>query len=481
MRETVGRSPVPSAGYRPLVAPGLLTGASFLAYAWAPQLADRLAFPAETLRDLSGVCAWLALAWLGGRVCDGLLRRAARLSGRTAPYPRLLADLLHVALFAAAVVAILLSVFQRDAAGLIATSSVVIAVVGFALRGIIADLFAGIALGLEHPYRIGDWIETSQAGAGAGAGQVVEINWRATRLRARNGTTLVVPNGLIAGQRLVIYGNGETGYRVTLPVPLDPVVPVRRAERILLAGALDAARDIAGLAPDVMFHEIIDGVAVWHVRFIVPDHGQEMACRSAVGRGVLRALRRAGLGIARPRRDLTLARTGAPGTGNAEAERRAALLRQIDLFRPFDAAERAELAEHMEERLLARGDVVVHAGAQGDSLYILAEGALGVEKDGITIDHLIPGDVFGEMSLLTGQPRSATVAAATEAVIYEVGRPHLQPILERRPEIAEGLAAVMAARQAMNAERRRLADLPPVLPPTREDLLARLRGFFHLR
>jgi CRP-like cAMP-binding protein len=181
--------------------------------------------------------------------------------------------------------------------------------------------------------------------------------------------------------------------------------------------------------------------------------------------------------IARPRRDVSLARADA---AMQTSRRRETLLHNIDLFRPFDAAERAELAEHMQERLVARGDAVVHEGESGDALYVLAEGALNVDREGITLDRMVPGDVFGEMSLLTGQPRSATVSAATEAVVYKIGREQLQPILERRPEIAEGLAAVMVARQGVNAERRRLADLPPEAPPTREDLLGRLRSFFHL-
>jgi CRP-like cAMP-binding protein len=288
---------------------------------------------------------------------------------------------------------------------------------------------------------------------------------------------VVVPNGLIAAQRLVNYSGEPGGYRVVLAVPLDSAVPVRRAERLLLAGALDAARGIPGLAPDVQFQDFVDGTAVWLVRFVVPDYGHEVACRSAVGRGVLRALRRAGLEIARPRRDVSLARADA---AMPTSRRRETLLHNIDLFRPFDAAERAELAEHMQERLVARGDAVMHEGESGDALYVLAEGVLDVDREGITLDRMVPGDVFGEMSLLTGQPRSATVSAATEAVVYKIGREQLQPILERRPEIAEGLAAVMVARQGVNAERRRLADLPPEAPPTREDLLGRLRSFFHL-
>jgi CRP-like cAMP-binding protein len=94
----------------------------------------------------------------------------------------------------------------------------------------------------------------------------------------------------------------------------------------------------------------------------------------------------------------------------------------------------------------------------------------------------VPGDIFGEMSLLTGQPRTATVRAATDAVVFEVAKEHLDPVLRRRPELAEGLAAMVAARLAANAERDRASEgraLPEL--PERDDLLRRIKAFFHLR
>ncbi len=121
---------------------------------------------------------------------------------------------------------ILLLVFDQPATGLITVSSVVIAVIGFALRNVISDVFSGIALGVDHPYRIGDWIETTQGNSG----KVSEITWRTTRLIDRNGFVIIVPNGLVAGQRLINYGDGERDYRTALRVPLDATVAGRAGE-----------------------------------------------------------------------------------------------------------------------------------------------------------------------------------------------------------------------------------------------------------
>ena len=466
-----------------MVAPAALALAGFALRAATPGLARWLGLPPDgvfalVLRDIAGVCGWIALAWAGARLFDALLLRAADAARRPEPYPRLLGDMARAVLFAAAGLAILVLVFGQPALGLLTTSGVAVAVIGFALRNVISDVFSGIALGIDRPYRIADWIETAQGCAG----RVEELSWRATRLVTRDGVAQLVPNGLIAAHRLINYGPAGSQYRVSLRVPLDPGLPPERARRVLLAGALDAGRDIPGLAPDVVLHEIADGAAVYLVRFRVPDYGREAQCRDAVAGAVLRALQHVGLNIARPAREVRLER---PGPAPARP-RRAALLGRIELFRGFPADERAAIEELMRERVLGRGSSVVRQGEPGYSVFIVAEGALDVvrEQDGAEtpLRRLVPGDIFGEMSLLTGQPRTATVRAATDAVVFEVAKDHLDPVLRRRPELAEGLAAMVAARQAANAERDRTPEgpAPPDLPQG-DDLLRRIKAFFHLR
>jgi small-conductance mechanosensitive channel/CRP-like cAMP-binding protein len=463
------------ASRRLLIAPTVLAGTGLAAFLSAPLLADELHLAADGagalfLHHAFGIWMWLALAWFAARVCDLLLHRVAILSRGGTPYPALLSDLLRATLFAAAGLTILMLVFDKSATGLITVSSVMIAVIGFALRNVISDIFSGIALGIDHPYAIGDWIETVQGAAG----KVAEITWRTTRLVDRNGFAIIVPNGLVAGQRLINYGADATDYRTVLRIPLDAALPAARAKRMLLSGALDAERRYPGLAPDVLLSDCVDGAAIYLVRFRVPDFGGETACRDTVASCVLNALNCAGQTIQRS----GLGWQPAPPWPSP----REALLCNVDLFRAFDAEARAELAARMRPRELEPGETVVRQGDPGDCLYVLAEGLLDVlthRPDRPPIrDRIAPGEVFGEMSLLTGQQRSATVSAAMISLVYEIHRADLDPILQRRPGIAEGLAAVMADHEARNERLSRAPEDPAT--PTRADLAARLRLLFRL-
>ena len=147
---------------------------------------------------------------------------------------------------------------------------------------------------------------------------------------------------------------------------------------------------------------------LWLVRFHVPDYGREAACRDAVAAAVLRALQHAGLD-SRPAVAARCRLNGRPCP--AARPRREALLRQVPLFRDFLPAERGNSRNTCRNAFCRAATTIVRQGEAGRSLFVLAEGALDVrmERAGAELRArpMVPGDIFGEMSLLTGQPRSA--------------------------------------------------------------------------
>ncbi|WP_158600925.1 mechanosensitive ion channel family protein [Teichococcus wenyumeiae] len=264
----------------------------------------------QVVRLLLGASAYFAAAWLATRLAGIVLSRAG--SGRRRS-PKLLQDLLGAAVFGAAALATIALVFEGSALGAAAASGVIVAVLGFSLRGVMADIFAGIALGLERAYRIGDWI-TIEGGLG---GRVVEINWRSTRIETLDRVQAVVPNGRIAQQRITNYSAPRANYRQQVRLTLDHALPAEEAKRLLAEAAATAPGVLPQPPPDVRLsaHEA-DGL-VYMVRYWVPSFAQEMDCRDAVLTAVDRALRRRA--VPAPHRRHRLRFDGPDGGAAAEA------------------------------------------------------------------------------------------------------------------------------------------------------------------
>lgn len=447
-----------------LVLAGGLSSLGFALSQWAEMPA--------AYRPAGGVAGWLGLAWMGVVAVDMVLRRATRHAN--AP-PRLVQDMARVVLFGGAAFAILAFVFHQPVGGLLATSGVVVAVLALALRGIITDVFSGIALNMEHPYRIGDWVQLDDGQVG----MVVEMNWRATRLMTRDHTALVVPNGVLATSRLVNFSFPDRHYRATLRLALSPDLPVERGTRMLMAAVLGVERVLATPRPEVQMEGFDERGNLFAVRYWVADFADDNACRDAVARAVAEALARAETAAAAPRREVRVRRRG----GTAGGDGVVAHLHRVGLLRRFSDTELAALAAQVEERPFREGERLFDQGEPGGSLLLLAEGVLEVRvrADGAEtpLERMRAGDVLGEISLLTGLPRTAAAVALTDGLAFEIRKEHVEPILRARPQLAGELAQMMARRQAHNRERLAARAHGEDMAEA-GDLLARLKAFFRL-
>lgn len=240
----------------------------------------------HVIRLLLGTTAYFAAAWLATRLA-GVALADGKGKGRRRS-PKLLQDLAGAAAFGAAALATIALVFEGSLLGAAATSGVIVAVLGFSLRGVMADVFAGIALGLEHAYRIGDWIAVEE---GVG-GRVVEISWRATRIETLDKVQAVVPNGRIAQQRVTNYSTPRPNFRQQVRLALDHGLPAEEAKRLLAEAAAGASGVLPEPAPDARLVAYEPAGLVYVVRYWVPSFAQEVDCRDAVLTAVDRALRR---------------------------------------------------------------------------------------------------------------------------------------------------------------------------------------------
>lgn len=390
----------------------------------------------------AGVLSWFNAAWLATRGLETALTTVSR--ARRREVPKMLADVGGVVLFVAAVIGVTAFVFDRPVTGLVATSGVLVGVIGFALQNMISDLFSGLALNFEHPFEIGDWIEID---AGE-AGEVRQINWRATHIVTIDGQTVTIPNGVLAGRKFINYNRPQRAFRTHKTVVLDYSVPPDRAVDVMTA-AIGATEGVLEDPPPII---LIGECSERGVKYLLHYWVAEYAPHFVIARGVvtnaLNYLNQAGLAPAYPRRDVTLFEA------DARQMRRGfdvvALLCRVEMFGALEAPMLDDLAAAAAVTEFDADSVVVAEGEAGESLFVVVAGRLGVGRRGDDgearrIGRLAPGDVFGEMSLVTGAPRSATVTALTPVTLIEVQKAHLRPVLTSSPHVADTLSRIQAA------------------------------------
>jgi len=152
----------------------------------------------------------------------------------------------------------------------------------------------------------------------------------------------------------------------------------------------------------------------------------------------------------------------------------------VDLFKPLSDAERESLARHLVYAPFVAGDVITRQGAVAHWLYLVVAGEADVWLDAPggrrRLATISSGSVFGEMGMMTGAARTATVTARTDTVCYRLDKEGFAQVIRARPDIAEAMSRVLAPRQAQLNEVRLAAEEPG----HGEDILARIRSFFGL-
>jgi small-conductance mechanosensitive channel len=359
--------------------------------------------------------------------------------------PRLVRQIIALAVWTLAGGAIVARLWDVPVGSLMTTSGLLVAVIGIALKNMLSDLFNGVSL----PVKVGDWVEV-----GGTRGRIVEISWRATKLVTTDHVVLVVPNTTFITNTVRNFTSDRGYFRDHIKITLPMSVTAYQATRILL-GAANQVELIASLpeAPEARIVGFNESGVEWDLAYSIPDAGMASTLRHRIQRSLLRDFFLSGIEL--PAAHVEIHQPAVPRDQTDTPE--TMFLRLIDLFCTLNEVELGKICAQMQARLLESGIPVVRQGDSGDSLYIVHEGLLKVtiaNEHGVTeVGRVRPGQFFGEMSLMTGAPRSATVTPMVDSKAFEVSRDVLAPILRDRPEVAALMSEVLAERQIANAPK----------------------------
>jgi small-conductance mechanosensitive channel/CRP-like cAMP-binding protein len=359
--------------------------------------------------------------------------RADRLPER---FPNIVQDTMVIGLFAVVATFILQDkVFATTAVGAV--------VIGFALQDTLGNLFAGLAIQIEKPFRVGHWVRIAEVD-----GLVSEITWRATKVRTKAGNFVIVPNSTLSKDAITNYSEPTLETRIEVEVGASYDV----APNLVKATILDALKHepliLATRAPEVLLLEFGASAIVYKIRVWSTDFAADERVRDRVRSAVYYAFRRKGISIPYPIQ-VQLNGDAAPSASldSSTAETR---LRRLEIFAALDDVVLRALAESARIVLFAAGEVIVRQGDPGQSMFVIVRGAVivSIDPDGQEVARLGEGDYFGEMSLLTGAVRNATVRAGTDSDLLEIEIESFRTFVLANPGAVDTISLSVAKRAA---------------------------------
>ena len=370
---------------------------------------------------------------------------------------------------------------QSELRGLLAGSGIAAIVLGFATQDLFGGIIAGIALQISKPYKVGDWLHIADKYA-----EVMEINWRSTRLRTNDGIYLDIPNYQVARNVIINLHYPTEIHAMRLRVGADYEVPPNRVKDALHRAATTAE----GVLPDppvkVFVMDFADSAVIYEIKFSMGNHRAYNDVCDAIRTNIWYEFKRQQIAIPFPIRTLHLYR-GPKRVGDAQAEARA-ILRSEALFDCMNDEQLENVLTQSQVHRYGRGERLIQEGDQGDSMFVMLRGvaAVSIARNGtsVRVGAMRQGDCFGEFSLLTGEPRSATVRAENDCEVLEISKPVMADVLRQSPQCLSALSELLAKRRLEGEGIVRDALLPQAQEEKeseyRSSFLTRLRTVFEL-
>lgn len=379
-----------------------------------------------------------------------------------------------------------------DLSGIVATSAVITAVLAFSMQDTLGNILGGLALQLDNSVEIGDWVKVDDT-----VGKVVEVRWRYTAIETRNWETVVIPNSqLMKGKFAVLGRRGDNAVQWRRWVWFN--VGYQTAPSRVIDTIQKAIRhaDIPNVAktpePSCVLMDFTESFGRYAIRYWLTDLQADDPTDSEVRDHIYAALQRAGIRLAFPEHNVHMTKESekrAQAKHIRYIQERMEALRKVELFSTFHEDELQAIAEKLVYAPFAKGDVITQQGAVAHWLYMLVEGEADVflevpDQDRRKLSTLLPGNFFGEMGLMTGAPRTATVIAATDVECYQLDKASFQEVLQNRPQLAEEISRILVSRRYGLDSMQQDMDVTAranQMAQQHQDILARIRKFFSLK
>ncbi|MBE0603643.1 MAG: mechanosensitive ion channel family protein [Deltaproteobacteria bacterium] len=368
-------------------------------------------------------------------------------------------------------------IFKFDIASILTTTTVLTAAVAFAMQTTLSNIISSFYVQNDFNLHRNTWISIPENDI---LGEIVNVGFRYTTIRTFDNQKVLVPNNHLMQnivRTLGAKGANSEKSAVHIKVGLGYDMPPEKAVEMLRRILLQEEHVMKDPPPTINITDFLDSSVEYDMRYFLDDYSCRISTRGSILKKVLYAVAREGYSIPFPHREIISKEAAVPFSGE-HASVADALVR-AEILKSLNEEEIRKLSEAVHVVVFGPGEDVVRQGEAGESLFIVRRGTLDVRIDGASVGTLREGNIFGEMSLLTGEKRAATVSAATEARLIRISKGDLEPVIRANPRLLESLSAILAERQAANLEQMKSARQQRT-PTGKDAFLVKLKTFFGL-
>jgi small-conductance mechanosensitive channel/CRP-like cAMP-binding protein len=414
---------------------------------------------AVNLFHILKVIFWMALVISVVRFISFLLFSTAFRKAGPTEIATLLRTVLSIIIYIVAFFIIFQSQYPGvQLAPLFTGSTIIGIVVGLALQDTLGNLFAGIALQADQPFQVGDVINIS----GRGTGVVESVSWRGLKIRTFQSKLLIISNAVLGRETIEVAPRGNLNARIVNFNTVYAASPSRTVQIVR-----ETVRHVDNVSnrvrPVVRIRNLGESGIEWEVKYWIENYELHNDTDALIRQRIWYAFEREGVHFAFPTRTVHVEPKpevlSTEDVANAVAEQ----LTSVPVFVPLSEEEVEKVARACVKRIFAPGEAIVRKGQEGRSMFVITRGNVKVQipdHDGQkVINRLSVHDFFGEMSLLTGEPRSATVVADDEVEVLEIRKGALKPIFEANPELMDSVCEIIEERKLLLQEQKPDEDI----------------------
>ncbi len=425
------------------------------------------------------IILWMAITIASVRFIAYLILRAAY---RNSPHPDFSSLLKTVSSIVVYIIAffIIFQVQYPDVplSPLFTGSTILGLVVGLALQETLGNLFAGIAMQADQPFQVGDVVSMP----GRGTGVVESVSWRGVKIRTFQNKLLVLSNSVLGKEILEVAPKGNVNARLVFFNTEYTFSPTKTIHAVR-----EAVRQVENVShkirPIVRIRDLAASGIDWEIKYWLDDYAKYNETDALIRQRIWYVFQREKISFAFPALTLykasEISEIAPEEVVNTIAER----LNRLSIIAPLSDEETEQLASASKSRVYAPGEAIVRKGQEGNSMFVILRGSVKVQipEDNFqkTVNRLGENDFFGEMSLLTGEPRSASVIAEEETEVLQIRKEALKPIFENNPELVQSICELIEERrEKLENEAKNDSDDSAA---SRKTVMRSIRTFFGLR